>query len=120
MIDEFNPAVALIAAQNDTFRAALPFGGTTKIQGRYVRTAGVAALGLEFEVLLQLEVAGFADFTEENDPYGDHSFGAVDLLGQRVFWKIDLYDESYEYGAETPEDPVTTRRVLTLMLASEY
>ncbi|WP_257187520.1 MULTISPECIES: DUF3768 domain-containing protein [Bradyrhizobium] len=29
--------------------------------------------------------------TEENDPHGEHGFGSFDLVGQKVFWKID-YD----------------------------
>ena len=37
-----------------------------------------------------------------------------------IFWKIDLYDPAYHFGAETPSDPEQTRRVLTLYLPSEH
>ncbi len=87
--------IAAIARDNDTFRAALAFAGPCDIPGKIVVTPGVSAMGPEFLALLHLTVAGFADFTEENDPWGDHSFGAVEVCGTRVFWKIDLYDEAY-------------------------
>jgi hypothetical protein len=37
-----------------------------------------------------------------------------------VFWKIDAYDRELRFGSEGPADPAVTRRVLTIMLASEY
>ena len=111
---------AIVARQNDQFRAMLACGYPSGIPGRVVITTGVAEKGLEFLVLLQLAVAGFADFNEDNDPYGDHTFGVVEVCGARVFWKIDLYDEHYRFGAENPENPETTRRVLTVLLPSEY
>jgi hypothetical protein len=44
----------------------------------------------------------------------------VEISGERVFWKIDYYDKSLEYGSEDPADPEQTMRVMTIMLASEY
>lgn len=115
-----DPMTALIAKQNDEYRAALPVGGSKTILGQTVTTQGVAALGLEFVVMATLAVAGFAAFTEDNDPHGLHDFGALELFGERIFWKIDLYDADYRYGSETPENLDVTRRVLTIMLPSEY
>ena len=66
------------------------------------------------------KVASFDDFSEDNDPHGEHDFGAFDHAGSRIFWKIDYYDPSMESGSEDPSDPAKTTRVLTLMLASEY
>lgn len=111
---------ATIARQNDQFRAALAFGAPPETAGKALFTPGVDAMGPEFLALLQLTVAGFADFNEDNDPYGDHSFGVVEVCGTRVFWKIDLCDEDYTFGAEEPTDPERTRRVLTIFLPSEY
>jgi len=39
-----------------------------------------------------------------------------------VFWKIDLYeaDSDFRYGAETPDNPATTMRVLTIMLTRDW
>ena len=61
-----------------------------------------------------------ADFTPDNDPYGEHDFGCVTVDGRKVFWKIDYYDRECRYGSECPADPAQTTRVLTIMLASEY
>lgn len=65
------------------------------------------------------EIASFAAFDEDNDPHGEHDFG-VELAGQRLFWKIDYYDQNMESGSEDPADPAKTTRVLTIMLAEEY
>jgi hypothetical protein len=38
----------------------------------------------------------------------------------RLYWKIDLYDLDYDFGSEAPSDTSQTRRILTLLLPSEY
>ena len=64
----------------------------------------------------------FETFEPENDPEGWHDFGAVEIRGATVFWKIELYeaDSDFRYGAETPDDNATTMRVLTIMLARDW
>jgi len=90
--------------------------------GRALVTRGVNELGPEFVLLATRAVASFAAFTEDNDPYGEHDFGAFHLSGDKLFWKIDTYEKGSDYsaGAETPDNPATTDRVLTIMLAEEY
>ena len=111
---------ARIAQDNDRFRAVAALGCPCDIPGQVFFTPGVTEKGPEFLTLLCLTVAGFTDFNENNDPWGDHSFGAVEVCGTRVFWKIDLYDEKLEFGTSNPLDLTVTRRVLTMMLPSEY
>ena len=96
-----------IAKKNDVFRKS-GFG--------VVVTPGVQVLE-DLGGLID-EVRRFNEFTEDNDPYGEHDFGSVHWYGERVFWKISYYDQALEYG----EDPLSLkcRRVLTVMLASEY
>jgi len=108
------------AKANDAFRTQAPLGGHPVYQGRVVATRGVSAEGPEFVTRALLETAAFKDFTEDNDPYGDHSMGAVQVCGKAVWWKIDLYDADYRYGADDPLDDKNTRRVLTLHFPSEY
>lgn len=98
---------------NDLFR-------TCFIGGRVLITEGVSALGQDFTSECVEAVQRFADFTADNDPYGEHDFGCVTVQGRKVFWKIDYYDLDCHYGSECPADPAQTTRVLTIMLASEY
>ncbi len=103
-----------IRGLNDAFRSAGPASGDWMI------TDGVQELGPAFVLVAIAEVRRFDRFTSDNDPYGEHDFGAITLGGERLFWKIDYYDQTLTYGSPAPADPDVTRRVLTLMLASEY
>src|SRR3546814_332533 len=58
------------------------------------------------------------DFGPGDGPERD--FGAFDLRGERIFFKIDYYDPALEFGSEDPADASLTRRVLTIMLAEDY
>lgn len=104
-----------IRVLNDAARQAGPAGS-----GQWVLTRGVSEQGPEFVALALRSVQTFEGFTQDNDPYGEHDFGSLNLAGSTIFWKIDCYDENLEFGSEDPADPARTRRVLTLMLASEY
>ncbi len=88
--------------------------------GRIVMTAGVASLGEELIAQVLLAVATFDAFDPDNDPHGEHDFGAVQVQGHRVFFKIDAYDRDLRYHSPDPADPAVTCRVMTLMLAEEY
>ena len=121
-----DPTAQRIAALNDRFRAAEASTDPAGLSlGKKVLTSGVRALGLEHVVAIAEKVQSFDSFAEDNDPHGEHDFGAFEHEGQRIFWKIDYYDRAAfgtgrDYGSENPADPATTLRVLTIMLASEY
>jgi|SRR5262245_7547124 len=103
-----------IATLNDTFRKTF-FGG------RVILTPGVASLDNLQRRALMNAVRTFDDFKkDEDDPYGEHDFGAIDFDRTKYFWKIDYYDRSMEYGSDDPADPNKTMRVLTVMRADEY
>ena len=106
--------VERIRALNDEFRAE---GLST---GRWVITDGVAALGMELIALAVRRVRRFEGFDPAADPWGEHDFGAFDLAGERLFWKIEYYDPSLSCGSDDPADAAVTARVLTVMLACEY
>lgn len=97
-----------IAALNDKFRQFSPFN--------VFMTSGVQ--DMPDTMGLMQAVRDFDQFTEDNDPYGEHDFGSLDWHGEKVFWKIDYYDQALEYG----KDPLDfeCKRVLTVLLASEY
>ncbi|MBM3273109.1 DUF3768 domain-containing protein [Candidatus Kaiserbacteria bacterium] len=105
--------MSTIAELNDAFRRSAP-AGTTFV------TAGIAALPQEAQARILERVRTFDAFTEGNDPYGEHDFGAFEFAAQTIFWKIDCYDRDMRYGSPNPADPAVTKRVLTVMLAEEY
>jgi hypothetical protein len=113
-----------IAALNDLFRSGffIPSFGPGPVPGHIVCTSCIAALPPETQIGIWAEVSDFDSFTQENDPYGEHDFGAFDVEGVgKVYWKIDYYaDKSYTAGSEDPSDTSRCFRILTIMLASEY
>ena len=88
--------------------------------GRTMMAASIVELGVDFQLAARLAVRTFTDFTKDNDPHSEHDFGAFELEGQKVFWKIDYYFRDLQAGSEDPSDPMQTCRVLTIMLASDY
>lgn len=107
------------AQLNDRLRKAI--FTRPQLNGKLVLTQGIANLHPEQLKAVAVAIINYKDFEAENDPYGEHDFGAVELPGvEKCFWKIDYYDsEACEYGTENPADP-QTYRVLTVMLAEEY
>jgi hypothetical protein len=102
-----------IRTLNDDFRR-------TFVGGAVMITAGVEAMPDDRRRSLLAKVRAFDAFTEDNDPHGEHDFGAVDESGTRCFWKIDYYDREMTMHSDDAADPAVTTRVLTVMLAEEY
>jgi len=98
---------------NDSFRH-------TFVGGRVMITPCVEDLDVAVRNDLLLHVREFSAFDGNNDPYGEHDFGAVTVGGQSFFWKIDYYDRALEGGSDDPANADKTIRVLTIMHASEY
>lgn len=110
-----NPTAKL----NDEFRKrvikAPQKNGKLLIAGGLVN---LSSIPLTF-VLCAIHAYSLTNFDEDNDPYGEHDFGMVEIEGiPQVFWKIDYYEDAQlEYGAE---DNTKAYRVLTIMFASDY
>jgi hypothetical protein len=103
-----NQTSAKIAAINDEFRRSM--------EGCTV-TRGVVAMGAAANEVF-VAVRDYTAFNEDNDPYGEHDFGSLKVAGEKVFWKIDYYDENLSNWCD-PLNP-DCHRILTIMLAEEY
>lgn len=109
-----NRTSSRIADLNDLLR-------TTFLTGKVVITGGIASLPDDHRSAVIAGVQAFSAFTPDNDPYGEHDFGNLDVAGVgKVFWKVDYYNPTLTGGSEDPADPARTCRVLTIMLAREY
>lgn len=108
MNTETQDRAAEIAALNDEHRRNMT--GCTV-------TRGVAEM-IPLVNDIFVRVRDFKDFTEDNDPYGEHDFGSFEILGTTIFWKIDYYDEALEKWCD-PLSP-DCHRQLTIMRAEEY
>ena len=111
--EDIEERVNSVALLNDAFRRSFS-------RGKVVMTASVNALPDCVKANALLKVAVFDHFTKDDDPHGEHDFGAFELVGRKFFWKIDYYDKECRQGSENPADPEKTTRVLTLMLAEDY
>jgi len=97
-----------IAAINDEFRRNMSGCMVTK---------GVAKFA-PFMNEIFVMVREYTDFSEDNDPYGEHDFGSFVKFATKFFWKIDYYDENLEGYCDPLSD--ACRRQLTIMTAEEY
>ena len=102
-----------IATLNDNFRKS--FTG-----GQVLLTAGIDSMSMDDKANILSMVRNFNKFTPDNDPYGEHDFGSFDYKGNKIFWKIDYYDENMYGASENPADPAKTTRILTIMLAEDW
>jgi hypothetical protein len=109
-------STAIIRKLNDICRQAWGVYPNT----RYVFTQGIQSLTEAERSEVREKVESYTDFSPDNDPHQEHDFGAFEVNGQKVFWKIDTYAPDLMHGSENPSDPRKTVRVLTVMLASEY
>ena len=113
------PKTEQIRELNDRFRK-----GDDSITGQVLMTSGVQSL-IDIDPQMRLgqmiaAVRSFDDFSNDNDPYGEHDFGAFDIFEEKLFWKLDYYAPDMLHGSEDPSDIAKTVRVLTILLASEY
>ena len=90
------------------------------IGGRIVITRGIEALGVEGVSEVLIAVARFNDFSEDNDPWGEHDCAVLTVNRRRIIFKIDSYDRDLRWHSPDAADPAVTERVLTVMLAEEY
>lgn len=88
--------------------------------GLAVMTPGIAALGAEAVERILKTIAVYDDFCHANDPYEEHDFGSFEAEGEKIFFKIDYFDNSLSAHSPDPADPTVTKRVITIMLAGEY
>ncbi len=98
--------ITKVAELNDEFRA----------KGQFVLTNGV--MNVSNVISLVKAVESYDKFDNDNDPYGEHDFGSLVWFGNKIFWKIDYYNQELN-GWGDPLFP-ECRRILTVMLAEEY
>lgn len=115
----------LIAEKNDKLRKSFVIFGShtalvSEIGAQIMITSGINNLDSTVRTKILQAIRDFSDFPKGDDPYGEHDFGKVVVDGIDVYFKIDYYDLKLEYGSPDATDDNVTRRVLTIMLASEY
>ena len=102
-----------IAEANDQVRQTL-------FRDRLMITIGVQGLNLDTQNKIFAAIETYNDFNPSNDPHQEHDFGALEVDGNSVFWKIDYFDNGLEYHSPDVLNRSVTRRVCTVMLAAEY
>ena len=105
------PTTLAIRELNDAFRRSLT-GGIVHL------TRGIHDRPDHMGIVHRVRV--FETFDADNDPYQEHDFGSFNWHDNTIFWKIDYYDLDLNSASPDPSDREVTRRVLTIMLASEY
>jgi len=112
-----------VAQQNDQFRRWHCIGERKPgvfVPGQSVWTAAFEARDPEFKRAALEAIGAIKTFEAHNDPDGFHDFGAIEIDGETVWFKIDHYDQNYHYGSEDPSDLKATCRVLTILFPSDW
>lgn len=107
------PRAERIARLNDELRK-------NAVGGRIMITRSVRVLTDFDPAELMNALAHYGDFDALSDPHGERDFGAFDLWGAELIWKVDYYAPGLLLGSDDPADPHATHRVLTVFLAAEY
>lgn len=112
--------VERIAQENDLFRKRIPGP-----HGKFCFSEGVDHfLGEDLETRkantkkLFEALAEFNEFSPENDPYGEHDFGAFFAFGQKFYFKIDYVDPTD--GSYMDPKIQVPYRLMTILFPSEY
>lgn len=105
--------LAEIRRLNDAFR-------TTFRGGEILLTQSVTDLPPMVITAALQKVAEFTDFTEENDPHGEHDYLSFDLCNREFVFHITYYDVSLENASPDAANPNVTKRIGTLMLTHDW
>lgn len=120
----YPPDVKIVAAHNDLFRQSrcLVIPADMILPGVVVMTQSLAACEPEFIDRARIAIGEIDEFDPNNDPDCYHDFGSVEIDGQAVWFKIDMFEAGTRktYGAETPDVAERTERVMTLMFPSDW
>jgi hypothetical protein len=108
--DSRHENVCIIRDINDKLRREMP-------HGRVLLTRAIANLDPSIAVAIVCAVREFDAFTPDNDRWGEHDFGQIQIGGETYFWKIDAYDVELEFESPDPTDDAVTKRILTIMTA---
>jgi uncharacterized protein DUF3768 len=111
---------APVPSKRDRIRTLNDLARSTFTGCAVVITPAVQELSDDEKAQLLGAVRQFDRFDADNDPHHEHDFGAIDLHGQKWFWKFDYYAPDLLMGSDDPADTDKTHRVLTIMHASEY
>lgn len=93
---------------------------TTFEGGQVYITVGVQQLGERLCAEAIAAVMAFDAFDQDNDPHGEHDYGTIQVGGRTIAFKLDVYDLRMRFMSPDPADPRVSRRVLTILLASEW
>lgn len=107
------PRAEAIALLNDQLRK-IGQGGTTVVTRSVMNLPGFDT------AVLSAALAAYDAFDADNDPHGERDFGDLTLFGADLLWKIDYYDADLRFGSNDPADNSVTKRVLTVMMSSDW
>mgnify|MGYP000209299977 FL=1 len=125
--DSNAPVIVTAAHTIETWTAQLNFtwnlfaGGAnfaTTLQNAHTYAANQATADDTYRQTVKQVKQDYRDAFGSQIVFGGQTF--VEIMGEKVWWKIDLYDRAYEYGSSNPTSLADTRRVLTILFPSDY
>lgn len=115
-----------IAALNDSLRRSIPRHDPKKSTVLFMGDLAAELCNADMVRRLTIQsnifaaIRGQNDFSEANDPYGEHDYGSFSYNGETLMWKISYYDLNQEYHSPDETDPAVTHRVLTIYYVHDH
>lgn len=107
--------MSTIAELNDQLRTTLD-----PQYGLVMLTSSITDRGLFYVAVVMNAVRTFNQFNEDNNPHLERDCSTFKVLDDTFMFKIDYYSLDMKYHSPDPSNPDVTKRVMTIMRASEY
>ena len=93
-VDETGEGAAQGMAPAERIRDLTDILRTTGIGGKTYLTRGVIEKGADFIAKATAAVRSFDAFSDDNDPWQEHDCATLDVDGESIIFKIDLYERA--------------------------
>ena len=83
-------------------RITSPWKNPSGVRANIFKTQGIDALPIEDQLTILASIREYDDFTEDNDPHGEHDFGSLDHNEQKKILEVRLLRTGHDARQRKP------------------